>query len=75
MFEVLFASACTVLSFSPKFRIVSIIPGIDTLAPDLTETNKGFFKSPSFFPDSFSIIFNSLLTSFSIFGVSFFLFL
>jgi hypothetical protein len=43
--------AKTVLSLSPKFRIVSIIPGIDTLAPDLTETNKGFFISPNFLFD------------------------
>ena len=75
MFEVLFASAITVLSFRPKFNIVSIIPGIETLAPDLTETSKGFFKSPNFFPESFSIFLSSLLISFKIFEFNFFLFL
>ena len=55
------ANAFTVLSFKPKLRIVSIIPGIDTLAPDLTDNNKGFFKSPNFLETSFSIFFNSFL--------------
>jgi hypothetical protein len=35
------ASASTVSSLSPRFRMVSIIPGIDTEAPDLTETRSG----------------------------------
>ena len=59
MLDVFFARALTVSSFKPKFKIVSIIPGIETLAPDLTETNNGFSKSPNFFPHSFSICFNS----------------
>ena len=59
MFEVFLAKAKTVLSLRPKFKIVSIIPGIETLAPDLTDTNKGFFKSPNFFLESFSILANS----------------
>ena len=40
--EVFVARALTVLSFSPKFKIVSIIPGIETLEPDLTDINNGF---------------------------------
>ena len=38
------------LSFKPKFNIVSIIPGIDALAPERTDTNKGFSTSPNVFP-------------------------
>jgi hypothetical protein len=53
--EVLFFSATTVLSFKPKFRMVSIIPGIETLDPDLTETSKGFDKLPNSFLEIFSI--------------------
>ena len=37
------------------------MPGIETLAPDLTDNKSGFFKSPNFFPTSFSITFNSFL--------------
>ena len=47
-------SPTTDSSLSPRFRIVSIIPGIDATAPDLTETNKGFFASPNFLPIFFS---------------------
>ena len=65
----------TVLSFRPKFNIVSIIPGIEILAPDLTETSKGFFKSPNLLPDSFSIFFISAFIFFNIFGPIFLLFL
>ena len=74
MFDVFLASEITVWSFSPKLRIVSIIPGIETLAPDLTETNKGFVKSPNFFLDSFSIFASSLFISLTIFEFNFFLF-
>ena len=35
------------------------MPGIEILAPDLTEINSGFFKSPNFFLVFFSIRFNS----------------
>ena len=34
---------------------MSIIPGIETLAPDLTDNKRGFFKSPNFLDTSFSI--------------------
>ena len=44
------AITSTVVSFKPKFKIVSIIPGIDTLAPERTETNKGSLASPNFLP-------------------------
>ena len=72
-FEVLFAKAITVLSFKPRLRIVSIIPGIETLAPDLTDNKSGFFKSPNFLDTSFSITFNSFLICFTIFEFNFFL--
>ena len=37
------------------------MPGIETLAPDLTDNKSGFFRSPNFFDTSFSITFNSFL--------------
>ena len=37
----------TTSSFKPRFRIVSIIPGIEARAPERTETNKGFSTSPN----------------------------
>ncbi len=36
----------TVRSLRPRLRIVSIMPGIDTGAPERTETSSGFFGSP-----------------------------
>ena len=45
----------TVFSFSPKFKIVSIIPGIEIAAPDLTETKRGLVLEFHFFPVRFSI--------------------
>ena len=53
---VFFAKASTVILFKPRFKIVSIIPGMDTLAPDLTEISNGFLLSPNFFLETFSII-------------------
>ena len=44
------ANAVTARSFKPRLRIVSIMPGIEIGAPDLTETSNGFFGSPSFLP-------------------------
>ena len=75
MLEVFLANAFTVLSFNPRFKIVSIIPGIETLAPDLTETKSGLFKSPNFFPHSFSTCFNSRLIDLISFEFNFLLFL
>ena len=39
----------------PRFKIVSIIPGIEALAPERTETRSGFSLSPNFFPVTSSI--------------------
>ena len=44
------ANAFTVSSFKPKFKTVSIIPGIDTRAPERTDTNNGFSLSANFLP-------------------------
>gem|GEM_PF-6465467 len=50
----MFAKPITDSSLSHKFNTVSIIPGIDAAAPDLTETNNGSVESPSFFHIVFS---------------------
>jgi GNAT superfamily N-acetyltransferase len=44
------ASPWTESSFIPRFSTVSIIPGIDSRAPDRTETNSGSTTSPSRLP-------------------------
>ena len=44
------ASPSAASSFSPRFRIVSIIPGIDTAAPERTETSSGSSCEPNRFP-------------------------
>ena len=49
-FPVSLAMASAVVSFNPRLRTVSIIPGIDIAAPDLTETKSGFFSEPNFLP-------------------------
>ena len=49
-----FASPSTDLSFNPRFRMVSIIPGMDFAEPERTLTSSGSFASPSFFLVSFS---------------------
>ena len=46
-FPVLRMSPSTTVSFSPRFRIVSIIPGMEARAPDRTDTNNGFSTSPN----------------------------
>ena len=38
----------------PRFKIVSIMPGMETRAPLRTETSSGSLLSPNFFPFSFS---------------------
>ena len=44
-------SASTVSSFRPRFRIVSIMPGIESRAPERTATSNGIFSvSPNFVP-------------------------
>jgi hypothetical protein len=49
-FSVLFASPWTDSSFNPRFRTVSSIPGIDSRAPDRTDTSNGSSGSPSRLP-------------------------
>ena len=44
------ASPSTATSLSPRLRIVSIIPGIETAAPERTETRSGSPASPKRFP-------------------------
>ena len=44
------ANPCTVSSLRPRFRTVSIMPGIENAAPDRTETSSGLLASPNFFP-------------------------
>ena len=46
-----------VLLVNPMFKTVSIIPGIDILAPDLTDNNSGFFMSPKPFDIVVSTVF------------------
>ncbi len=43
--------------------MVSIIPGIDTRAPDLTDTNNGFFVPPKVLPVMFSNCFTLFFIS------------
>jgi hypothetical protein len=49
---------------------VSIIPGIENLAPERTETSSGFFDEPSVALALFSSFFTWLTISVSIAGVS-----
>ena len=42
--------AATTSSFRPRFRMVSIMPGMEARAPERTETSRGFFRSPNFLP-------------------------
>ena len=55
----------TDLSFNPRLRTVSIIPGIENLAPDRTLTSSGSAWSPSFLPISFSSLATCLAISLS----------
>ena len=48
--SVVFVSPSTDSSFSPRFRTVSSIPGIDSRAPLRTDTSSGSPGSPSFVP-------------------------
>src|SRR4030095_4152538 len=45
---------CTVSSFRPRFRMVSIMPGIEARAPDRTDTRTGCSASPKRLPTAFS---------------------
>ena len=44
--------------------MVSIMPGMDSRAPERTETRRGFFLSPNFLPK----VLSSLTTAASIWG-------
>ena len=46
-----------VSSFKPIFKTVSIMPGIENLAPERQETNNGFLGSPKTLPVAPSITF------------------
>ena len=48
--SVAFARPSTASSFRPRLRIVSIIPGIETAAPERTETSNGSAESPKRLP-------------------------
>ncbi len=59
----LFIIPLTVLSLSPRFRTVSIMPGIDARAPDLTDTSSGLAWSPNRAAMIRSTCFSASLTS------------
>jgi len=44
----------------PRFKIVSIIPGMENFAPERTETRSGFFGSPKPFFMIFWSLFHGL---------------
>ena len=49
------ASAIAASRESPRFRTVSIIPGIETGAPERTESSSGSGPAPNVFPVAASI--------------------
>ena len=51
------------ISFSPRFRIVFIIPGIESFAPERTDTRSGLLLSPNFLPVNCSSSLMFLATS------------
>jgi len=53
---------CAVSSLSPILRTVSIIPGMENLAPERQETNSGFSLSPKVLPVAFSIVIRACST-------------
>ncbi len=48
------ARPSTDLSFSPRLRTVSIMPGMENLAPERTDTSRGSVASPICLPMAFS---------------------
>ena len=60
---VFFASPSTASSFIPRLRTVSIIPGIETRAPERTESRSGFVLSPNLAPKISSVFFTPASTS------------
>ena len=57
-----FATISTTVSFMPRFRMVSIIPGIESRAPERTETSSGRSLSPSFLFTDLSILARAVST-------------
>ena len=51
------------VSLSPRLSTVSIMPGIENLAPERTETSRGFLASPNRRPIFFSSAFMCRETS------------
>ena len=56
------AMAATESSLSPRLRTVSIMPGMETAAPERTESSNGLRPSPNFLPVSFSKVLMALAT-------------
>ena len=56
------ATISTVSSFIPRLRMVSIIPGMESRAPERTESKRGRSLSPSFLPTDFSTFSNAAAT-------------
>ena len=55
--------AATTSSFKPRFRMVSIMPGMEARAPERTETSRGFLRAPNFLPLICSMISTFLMIS------------
>ena len=62
----IFARLSTLSSFSPRLSTVSIMPGMETGAPERTETRRGLSPAPNFFPVSLSRSLMADETSFQI---------
>ena len=60
---VFLAMPSTASSFRPRFRIVSIIPGIEARAPERTDSKSGFVLLPNSMPMFFSTCFMAASTS------------
>src|SRR5260370_4112566 len=56
-----FVSPLVVSSLRPRFRTVSIMPGIENLAPERTLTRRGLFGSPNFLPVFLSRVFSAVV--------------
>ena len=49
------------MSFRPMLSTVSIMPGIESRAPERQETSSGFLASPNLAPMTFSILRHGLV--------------
>ena len=65
------ASCSTLLSFKPIFKMESIIPGIEILPPDLTESKSGVPSLSKLLPEIVSNLLTASLISLSRFSGSF----